>query len=247
MIQFEQDYLGQDYSLNAKIVNPWPTDLTGIFMGSYLQSITKNLAVGVESLFQRPNPSLSEFSTSYIAKYTSSAQDWIATMQLQPAGLLQATYWHKLSEKVEAAADLQLIAHPTRRDAIATLGVKYDLRMAQFRAQVDSTGKVVALLEQRFLPTFLFMVSGEIDHYQVHAQILCKIYILLTFYTGHCQVWSRHHAREFQFDTGGDGSNGALITFLSGPIASHPALLSLYLNYAVLGHERSYLLYISSR
>jgi hypothetical protein len=225
MIQFEQDYAGRDYSLNAKIMNPWPTDFTGLVVGSYLQSITKNIAVGVESVFQRPNPSLSEFSTSYIAKYASSAQDWIATMHLQPAGLLQATYWHKLSEKVEAAADLQLIAHPTRRDAIATLGVKYDLRMATFRAQVDSTGKVTALLEQRFLPTFLFMVSGEIDHYQVHTRFfLHNSYFADFFRTGHCQVWSRYHAREFQFDTGGgDGSNGAFIIFLSGADCVSPS------------------------
>jgi len=167
MIQVEHDYLGPDYTLNAKALNPWPTDLTGIFIGSYFQSFTKNFALGFESLFQHPTPDMSEFSTSYLAKYTSTDKNWIGTAQFQPAGILQATYWQKLSEKVEVAADLQLIASPNRRDAIATLGAKYDLRMATFRAQVDSTGKVSALLEQRFAPTFAFLVSGEIDHFKV--------------------------------------------------------------------------------
>ena len=54
-----------------------------------------------------------------------------------------------------------------KRDAVATVGAKYDLRMSTFRAQLDSTGKVSAMLEQRFAPTFAFLVGGEIDHFKV--------------------------------------------------------------------------------
>lgn len=172
MLQMEHDYMGADYNINVKALNLWPTDLTGIYIGSYLQSLTKNIALGVEGFYQRPTPDMAELSTSYLAKYTSDNKDWIATAQLQPSGILQTTYWQKLSEKVEVAADLQVIAAPTRRDAIATLGAKYDLRMATFRAQVDSSGKVSALLEQRFAPTLAFMLSGEIDHFKVFLKYL---------------------------------------------------------------------------
>ena len=171
MIQLEHDYQGQDFSLNAKAVNPWPSDLTGIYIGSYLQSLTRNFALGVETIYQRPSPGLSEMSISYLAKVTATQKNWIATAQIQPAGILQATYWQKLSEKVEVAADLQLIAATGRRDAIATLGAKYDLRLSTFRAQLDSSGKVSALLEQRFTPAFAFLVSGEIDHLKVRIQL----------------------------------------------------------------------------
>ncbi|KAK7054876.1 translocase of outer mitochondrial membrane [Paramarasmius palmivorus] len=171
LLQLEQDYQGQDFNLNAKAVNLWPTDMTGIFVGSYLQSVTKNLAFGTEWLLQRSTPEASELIATYLAKYTSSDKSWIATAQLQPAGILQTTYWQKLSEKVEFAADLQLMASPMRRDAIATLGAKYDLRLSTFRAQLDSTGKVSALLEQRFTPTFAFLMSGEIDHFKNSAKV----------------------------------------------------------------------------
>ncbi|KAI0928671.1 hypothetical protein AcW1_005852 [Taiwanofungus camphoratus] len=171
MVQLEHDYQGADYSFNVKAMNPSPLDLTGIYIGSYLQSVTKNVALGIEMLHQRPTPDMSESVASYLAKYTSSDNSWIATAQVQPAGIMQATYWQKLSEKVEVAADLQLIAAPTRRDAIATLGAKYDLRMSTFRAQLDSTGKVSALLEQRFAPSFAFLVSGEIDHFKNAAKV----------------------------------------------------------------------------
>ncbi|KAJ7046794.1 eukaryotic porin-domain-containing protein [Mycena alexandri] len=171
MIQLEHDYQGQDFSINAKTMNPSPTDGTGIYVGSYLQSITKNIALGIESIYQRLTPDVSEFSSAYLAKITGTDKSWIATAQTQGLGILQATYWHKLSEKVEAAADLQVIALPQRREAIATIGAKYDLRLATFRAQLDSTGKVSALLEQRFTPTFAFLISGEIDHFKNAAKV----------------------------------------------------------------------------
>jgi len=171
LLQLEQDYNGQDFNINLKAVNPWPTDLTGIFVGSYLQSLTKNFACGTELVVQRPTPSMPEIVATYIAKYTGSDKSWIATAQVQPAGIVQATYWQKLSEKVDFAADLQLVVTPMRRDAIATLGAKYDLRLSTFRAQLDSTGKVSALLEQRFTPTFAFLMSGEIDHFKNSAKV----------------------------------------------------------------------------
>ncbi|KAF8201825.1 eukaryotic porin-domain-containing protein [Pholiota molesta] len=170
MIQLEHDFIGTDYHLNFKAVNPSPADGSGVYIGSYLQSITKNLALGVESLYQRAAQN-SDLANSYLAKVTSTDKSWIATAQVQPQGVLQATYWQKLSEKVEVAADLQVINAPTRRDAIATLGARYDFRAAQFRAQVDSTGKVSALLEQRFVPAFAFLVSGEIDHFKNNAKV----------------------------------------------------------------------------
>ncbi|KAL0946880.1 hypothetical protein HGRIS_013046 [Hohenbuehelia grisea] len=171
MIQLEHDYQGSDFSINAKAMNPSPTDFTGVYVGSYLQSITKNVALGVETLYQRPTPTLSDTATSLLAKFTSTDKSWIATAQLQVPGIVQATYWQKLSDKVEVAADLQLIAAPTRRDAVATLGAKYDLRLSTFKAQVDSTGKVSALLEQRFTPAFAFLLAGEIDHFKNAAKV----------------------------------------------------------------------------
>lgn len=186
MVQLEHDYQGQDYSANLKAINPSPTDLTGIYIGNYLQSLTKSLALGFETLYQRPTPDMEDITTSYLLKYAGKKNDWIATAQVQPAGILQATYWQKLSEKVEVAADLQVIAAPARRDAIATLGAKYDLRMATFRAQVDSSGKVSALLEQRFAPTLSFLVSGEIDHFKVSRWVPYTVELSLTFAYSEC-------------------------------------------------------------
>lgn len=99
MIQLEHDYSGLDYTLNGKVVNPSPLDGSSIYIGSYLQSVSKNLALGVETLYQRAALDQTETSASYLAKLTGSDEKWIATAQLQPIGLLQVTYWHKLSQR----------------------------------------------------------------------------------------------------------------------------------------------------
>ncbi|QRV85753.1 import receptor subunit tom40 [Ceratobasidium sp. AG-Ba] len=189
MLQLEQDYQGSDYSLNFKAINPSPIDGTGIYVGSWLQSVTPRLALGFETVHQRLGPGMAESMTSYLLRWTSAPSPtpvapsgvpnpgavepnkWIATAHLQAPGILQATYWQRLSEKVDVGADLQMIIAPGRRDAIATVGAKWDLRMSTMRAQVDSTGKVAALLEQRFAPTFAFLVGGEIDHVKNQSKV----------------------------------------------------------------------------
>ena len=152
-----------------KAINPSPIDGTGSFLGNYIQSLTKNVALGFEGLYQTGAlmPGQPRLLPSLLGKYTSDDKKWIATAQVQVSGGLQASYWQRITDKVEAAAELQLVNTNGKRDGVATLGVKYDLRMSNFRAQVDSTGKVSALLEQRFAPTFAFLVSGEIDHFKV--------------------------------------------------------------------------------
>ncbi|KAK4053953.1 translocase of outer mitochondrial membrane [Microbotryomycetes sp. JL221] len=175
VFSYEHDRVGQDYTMSFKSINPSPTDFTGTYLTSYVQSLTKNFAVGVEALYQRPTPDLEDCSLGYMAKYHQVQKDeqgqplkdsWIATAQIMPQGMWQATYWKKLAERVDAGVDLVVMPalDPRQRKAIATAGVKYEFRTSTFRGQVDSEGKVSALLEQRLSPAFAFLVAGEMDH-----------------------------------------------------------------------------------
>lgn len=129
-VQLEHDYQGLDHAANLKCLNPSPTDGSGIYIGNYIQSLTRNFAVGLETMYQRQSADQQEAMMGYMAKYMSTSGDTIATAQLQGQGLLSATYWQRLSDKVEAAADLQIITAAGRREASSTLGAKYDFRMA---------------------------------------------------------------------------------------------------------------------
>jgi hypothetical protein len=110
MIQLEHDYLGLVYTLKSKAINPSVLDSSDIYAGSYLQSVTKHLALGIETLYQWAAHDQTKMSLLYLAKLTGSDGKWIVMAQFQPIGVLQTTYWHKLSEK--ATVNFQYILFP---------------------------------------------------------------------------------------------------------------------------------------
>jgi mitochondrial import receptor subunit TOM40 len=177
LLQIDNDYTGSDFSASLKAFNPSFLEggLTGIFVGSYLQSVTPSLALGFEAIWQRQGLNARpETALSYCGKY--KGEDWIATAQLQAQGTFAATYWRKLSERVEAGVDMNLQFAPNAaalmmggpsRDGTTAIGAKYDFRASSFRAQVDSAGKVSCLLEKRIAMPISLTFAGEIDQAKV--------------------------------------------------------------------------------
>lgn len=185
LLQIDNDYTGADFSASLKAFNPsvFEGGLTGIFVGSYLQSITPGLALGFEAIWQRQGMTARpETALSYCAKY--KGDDWIGTAQLQAQGTFAATYWRKLSERVEAGVDMNLQFSPSpaammmggpSRDGTTSIGAKYDFRASSFRAQVDSTGKVSCLLEKRIAMPISLSFAGEIDQAKVRIAPVTSI------------------------------------------------------------------------
>ncbi|PYH98910.1 hypothetical protein BO71DRAFT_14124 [Aspergillus ellipticus CBS 707.79] len=181
LMQIDNDYTGDDFSASLKAFNPSFLEggLTGIFVGSYLQSVTPSLALGFEAIWQRQSMgSRPESALSYGARY--KADDWIASAQLQAQGVFTASYWKKLSERVEAGVDMNLQFAPNAaaalmggpsRDGTTAIGAKYDFRASTFRAQVDSTGKVSCLLEKRIAMPIALTFAGEIDQAKQTAKL----------------------------------------------------------------------------
>ena len=181
MVQVDNDFTGKDFSASLKSLNPSVLEggLTGIFIASYLQSLTPSLAVGLEAIWQRAALNAGpETVLSYCAKY--KGVDWIASAQMQPQGAFSTSYWRKLTEKVEAGVDLNLQFPPgmggrggglmgggMRKEGTTTLGAKYDFRSSTFRAQIDSSGRLSCLLEKRVLPPVQVIFAGEMDHFKV--------------------------------------------------------------------------------
>jgi mitochondrial import receptor subunit TOM40 len=183
MVQVDNEYTGNDFTASLKTLNPSIIDggLTGIFIGSYLQSVTPNLALGLEAMWQRAAVNQGpETAVSYCAKYKGS--DWLASAQLQAQGAISTSYWRKLTDKVEAGVDLNLqfgggaaagmMGMPAGKEGITTVGAKYDFRMSTFRAQVDSTGKLSCLLEKRVAPPVQLTFAAEMDQFKVRDLLL---------------------------------------------------------------------------
>lgn len=183
VLAVDNDYTGQDFTASLKSINPSILEggLTGVFVGSYLQSLTPSLAVGLEAMWQRVAVNSGpETAISYCAKYKGS--DWIFSAQVQEHGALSTSYWRRLTDKVEAGVDLNLQFAPglgqgglmgagSRKEGTTTLGAKYDFRNSSFRAQVDSSGRLSCLLEKRVLPPVQLTFAGEMDHFKVRLVI----------------------------------------------------------------------------
>lgn len=167
MFIFEQDYTGPDYALNLKALNPGLTDGSGTYILGGMIAVSPRIALGVETILQRQY-GVQESAHGLKAKYTSANKDWLATVEVTAQKAVSLGYWQRLAERVEAGAELALAPAlaPQERKAVATVGCKYDYRLATFRGQVDSQGKVQAFFEQRINPMMAFLLSGEIDHWK---------------------------------------------------------------------------------
>lgn len=172
--QVEHEYLGNDFTASIKALNPSYLDggLTGIFIGQYLQAVTPKLSVGLEAVWQRAGLSQGpDTAVSCVARYKGS--DWAAACQLQPAqGSMNTSFWKKLSEKVQAGADMSLALVPGagglmggfQKEGVTTVGVKYDFRMSTLRAQLDSRGKLGCYLEKRMGAPVMVQMGLDVDH-----------------------------------------------------------------------------------
>jgi mitochondrial import receptor subunit TOM40 len=183
MAHLEHEYTGDDFTASIKMLNPSFLEggLTGIYIGSYLQSVTPKLALGMETLYQRPGLSQGpECVVSYCARYKSN--DWVATANLQAAmGTFNTSYWRRISDKVQAGVDLSLGLVPSaaaglmgggvQKEGITTVGAKYDFRMSTFRAQVDSKGKLSCVLEKRVAAPVMMTFAADIDHFTQQAKL----------------------------------------------------------------------------
>jgi mitochondrial import receptor subunit TOM40 len=132
-----------------------------------------------------PNfPIPTDSTTSFLARLIGQDKSWIAAATVNPGqGMLQATFWKKLGEKVEAGVGLEMkaasgaapagagmmVAGPGGRvrEGNATFGLKYQFRTAMLKAQIDSGGRVTALLERNLSQQISIAFCGDIDHFKV--------------------------------------------------------------------------------
>ncbi|KAJ3346596.1 translocase of outer mitochondrial membrane [Entophlyctis luteolus] len=181
----------------GKTVGGPSTAVTGIYSISALQAVTPSVSIGGEWILQRLRPDAGEVSYSLAAKWSpppsapvppppslppgfpspympvnpsDSQQVFTATYAISQ-GVLQASYWRKLNQRLEVAADVQMLitpatvaAGPGRREGIASVGFKLDTVYATIRGMFDTMGRVSTVLEERMAPGLSFQVSGELDY-----------------------------------------------------------------------------------
>ncbi|EME30444.1 mitochondrial protein translocase, MPT family isoform 1 [Galdieria sulphuraria] len=148
---WDLDYRGSDFCGQLKFGN------MGIVALSYLQSVTPNLSLGGEGFYQ----GATGFSAITAAgRYVT--HDGVATCTIASFGPLVASYCHRVNPRVTLATEF--FWDLRSRDSLVTIGYKFDLRQATVTGQIDTNGRVAALLEEKINPGLSFLLSGEIDH-----------------------------------------------------------------------------------
>ncbi|KAK5662777.1 hypothetical protein OQA88_6185 [Cercophora sp. LCS_1] len=180
-MNFEHEYTGADFTSSLKTVSASILDggVTGMVIGDHLQSLTPNLALGFQALYQRQAMNQPpQTAVSYVARY--KGQDWVASAQLQAMGGLQTSFWKRLSDRVQAGVDMTLsmapaggglMGGPLQKEGLTTFGAKYDFRMSTFRAQLDTQGKLTCILEKRVGAPIQMTFAAEVDHATQQAKI----------------------------------------------------------------------------
>ena len=212
LVQLEHDYLGPDFSLTLRALNPSITSgtLSGVYTGSLLQSVTKKLALGIETLYSMPASKEvpSDVSTSYFARYTST--NWIASVQARGTGQTVLSFYKKIADKVEAGIETEIGPNPNAMllgtgnliDGTTSIGAKYEFRQSIFRGKIDSTGKVSCLVERQVLPILALSFAGEIDHVAKTA----KVGLGLQFEAGSEEVFEQQMQLQQQMANAGAGA-----------------------------------------
>lgn len=166
MVQFEGDYAGTDYSINAKAINPDASQAgSGIYTANILQAISPAAAVGFELIGQKTgrfDPVEGGFNIAL--RLAPPKGSWIAAITLQQLAAVHASYFHRVSNNVELGTELQSLFVGPRRDTQASVAAKFDYRQATVRTQIDTLGRVAMHYEERLFPGFSLLLSGELDH-----------------------------------------------------------------------------------
>ena len=151
VVHLEHEFNGEDFSVAFKGANVNPLDaapsnkpssssVTGTFSASYLQSISRSLALGAEWTLQKPYPDVQEFGTAYSLRYApppsilppppslpNGAQapyqpvnprdptQVFTTTYTPAAGMIHSSYWRRLNQRLEVVAELQMLMMPKTR------------------------------------------------------------------------------------------------------------------------------------
>ncbi|KAI9589371.1 hypothetical protein GQX74_007540 [Glossina fuscipes] len=177
--QLTTDYRGDDYTASLTVGNPNIFNNSGVFVGHYLQSITKSVALGAELAYQYgPNVPGGQIAVvSAVGRYTNGDSSWSGT--LGPGGV-HICYYQKASEQLQIGVELETSLR--MQESVATMGYQVDLPKADLifrgKCSFDSNWNVCGVLEKRLQPLpFSFALSGRLNHTKNQFRLGCGLII----------------------------------------------------------------------
>lgn len=176
-IQMTADYKGSDYTFTATAANPDIINESGVLVGHYLQSVSKNTDLGAELAYQYgPQVPGGEIAVLSIAgRY--SGKDYVFS---GTAGMsaLHLCYFQKASEQL--ALGVEFDTNFRMMESTASLAYQIDVPKADlsFKGMVDTNWTIGGVLEKKLAPLpFSFALSGLLNHSNSNFRLGCGLMI----------------------------------------------------------------------
>ncbi|KAI8425834.1 hypothetical protein MSG28_011599 [Choristoneura fumiferana] len=146
------EYKGSDYTLALAVGKPDFSDKSAVFVGHYLQSVTKRLSLGAELVYQvAARMAGGEIAIASAAgRYTMDDSEVSAT--LGAAGF-HLCYFKQASEQLQVVAEMDTSFRGM--ESVGTIGYQVTIPKAElvFRGMVDSNWNIGAVLEKKLQPS----------------------------------------------------------------------------------------------
>ncbi|TDG39450.1 hypothetical protein AWZ03_014127 [Drosophila navojoa] len=158
------DYFGEDYSCTCVLSNIDVMQRMGVFVASYLQQVTAQLALGVDIIYQREDivPGGQAALVSAVARYQQDNRQWSGMLSMHALELCYTQFYGQ-----SLGASVQLQANILKRQAISRLCYHCHMPAAgfSFRGGIDTRGVISAVCEKRLEPLpILLQLSGKMNH-----------------------------------------------------------------------------------
>lgn len=171
------EYKGSDYTLAMAVGKPDFSEKSSVFVGHYLQSVTKRLALGAELVYQSGMRVMGgEIAiTSAAARYTMDDSEISATLSTANFHLC---YFKQASEQLQIVAEMDTSFRGM--ESVGTIGYQVTIPKADlvFRGMVDSNWNIGAVLEKKLQPLpFTFALSGMANQAKQQFKFGCGLII----------------------------------------------------------------------
>ncbi|XP_023338480.1 mitochondrial import receptor subunit TOM40 homolog 1-like [Eurytemora carolleeae] len=163
--QLTADYKGADYTANLTLANPDLISGTGVGVLQYLQTVTSNISLGAELVYQS-SPQLPGghiAALSLAGRY--SGPDYCLASTLSNSGAIHASFWQKCSEDLQVGTEIE--ANLKMAETVGSLAYQVEIPRAGlvFRGALDSNWNVKGVLEKKLLPLPLTLsLCGLLNH-----------------------------------------------------------------------------------
>lgn len=171
------EYKGSDFTLAMAVGKPDFSEKSSVFVGHYLQSVTKRLTLGAELVYQSGARVMGgEIAvTSAAARYTMDDSEVSAT--LGAAGF-HLCYFKQASEQLQVVAEMDTSFRGM--ESVGTIGYQVTIPKADlvFRGMLDSNWNIGAVLEKKLQPLpFTFALSGMANQAKQQFKFGCGLII----------------------------------------------------------------------